>query len=38
MLSNGKNGDIVTEQISIILGANFVLSFQDGIEGDVSST
>ncbi len=35
MLSSGKNGEIVTEQISLILGANFVLSFQDGIEGDV---
>jgi len=35
MLSSGKNGDIVTEQISIIFGANFVLSFQEGIEGDV---
>ena len=35
MLTSGKNGDIVTEQISIILGPNFVLSFQEGIEGDV---
>ena len=35
MLTSGKNGDIVTEQISIILGQNFVLSFQEGIEGDV---
>ncbi len=35
MLSAGKNGEIVTEQISIVLGANFVLSFQEGIEGDV---
>ncbi len=35
MLMSGKNGDIVTEQISIILGPNFVLSFQEGIEGDV---
>ncbi len=35
MLSSGKNGDIVTEQISLILGANFVISFQEGIEGDV---
>ena len=35
MLSSGKNGEIVTEQISFILGANFVLSFQEGIEGDV---
>jgi magnesium transporter len=29
-----KNG-LVIEQISIILGPNFVLSFQEGIEGDV---
>jgi len=35
MLSIGKNGDIVKEQISLILGANFVLSFQEGVEGDV---
>ena len=35
MLSSGKNGEIVTEQVSLILGANYVLSFQEGIEGDV---
>ncbi len=35
MLSHGKGGEIVTEQISIILGAGFVLSFQEGIAGDV---
>jgi magnesium transporter len=35
MLTSGKNGDIVTEQINIILGPNFVLSFQEGIEVDV---
>ena len=35
MLSNGKNGEVVTEQISIVVGSNFVLSFQEGIEGDV---
>jgi len=35
MLSNGKNGEIVTEQISIATGSNFVLSFQEGVEGDV---
>jgi magnesium transporter len=35
MLSGGKNGEIVTEQLSIVLGTNFVLSFQEGIEGDV---
>ena len=35
MLSSGKNDEIVTEQVSLILGANYVLSFQEGIEGDV---
>jgi magnesium transporter len=35
ILTGGKNGEIVNEQISLILGANFVLSFQEGIEGDV---
>ena len=35
MLTTGRNGEIVTEQISIVLGPNFVLSFQEGIEGDV---
>ena len=35
MLSSGKGGEIVTEQISLILGANFVLSLQEGVEGDV---
>ncbi len=35
MLSAGKNGEIVTEQLSLVLGPNFVLSFQEGIEGDV---
>ncbi len=34
MLSTDKDGKIVTEQISIITGSNFVLSFQEGIEGD----
>jgi magnesium transporter len=37
MLTSGKSGEIVSEQISIILGANFVLSFQEGAEGDVFS-
>ncbi|MBI1986925.1 MAG: magnesium/cobalt transporter CorA [Nitrospinae bacterium] len=32
---NGKCGEIVTEQISLILGSNFVISFQEGKEGDV---
>jgi len=27
--------DIVTEQISLVLGRNYVLSFQEGIEGDI---
>ena len=31
---NRKN-EIVTEQISLILGKNFVISFQEGLEGDV---
>jgi magnesium transporter len=35
MLSIGKSGDIVTEQLSLIVGNNFLLSFQEGIEGDV---
>lgn len=35
MLSSGKNGEIVTEQVSLVLGENFVLSFQEGVEGDV---
>jgi len=35
MLTNGKDNEIVTEQLSIIVGANFVLSFQEGLEGDV---
>jgi len=33
-LNKGNNG-VVTEQISLILGKNFVVSFQEGIEGDV---
>ncbi len=35
MLSQGKAGEILTEQVSIILGNNFVLSFQEGLAGDV---
>jgi magnesium transporter len=35
MFRNGKVGEIVSEQVSIILGANFVISFQEGISGDV---
>ncbi len=30
-------GDFVSEQVSIILGKKFVLSFQEGVEGDVFS-
>lgn len=30
-----KNGGTVSEQISLIVGQNFVFSFQEGIEGDV---
>lgn len=30
-----KNNGIVTEQVSVILGQNFVISFQEGIDGDV---
>jgi magnesium transporter len=32
---NKANNGVVTEQISLILGKNFVVSFQEGIEGDV---
>jgi magnesium transporter len=32
---NEKTGEITTEQISLIVGPNYVLSFQEGIEGDV---
>lgn len=35
MLSIGGGGETVTEQISLILGANYVISFQEGVEGDV---
>ena len=37
MLSIGKSGDIVTEQLSIILGENFVLSFQEGSRATCST-
>ncbi|TAN44203.1 MAG: magnesium/cobalt transporter CorA [Nitrospirae bacterium] len=33
-----KSGGIITEQISLVLGKNFVLSFQEGLEGDVFNT
>jgi magnesium transporter len=35
MLHNGENPETVAEQISIILGRNYVISFQEGMEGDV---
>jgi len=35
MLTIGGNNETRTEQVSIILGTNFILSFQEGIEGDV---
>lgn len=35
MISNGKAGEITTEQVSIVLGSTFVLSFQEGLAGDV---
>jgi magnesium transporter len=35
MLASGKNGEIITEQLSLVLGRNFVITFQDGIAGDV---
>jgi magnesium transporter len=36
MLSlQGQKNEIVTEQVSILLGSNFVISFQEGGEGDV---
>jgi magnesium transporter len=35
MLHNGTSPQTVSEQISLILGSNFVISFQEGIEGDV---
>lgn len=35
MLIPGKDATIATEQISLILAENLVISFQEGIEGDV---
>lgn len=35
LYSNDKSTEIVHEQISLILGSNFVISFQEGIKGDV---
>src|SRR4030067_1366378 len=35
MLSNNKSPEIIVEQVSLILGPNFVISFQEGVAGDV---
>ena len=36
MLTNGsETGEIASEQVSLILGENFVLAIQEGVEGDV---
>jgi magnesium transporter len=35
MLRNVEGRGIVTEQVSLVLGKNFVISFQEGMEGDV---
>lgn len=35
MLYPGKDGPVVSEQISLIAGRNFIISVQEGIEGDV---
>jgi magnesium transporter len=35
MFRKGDGTDIITEQVSLILGVNFVISFQEGIRGDV---
>ncbi|HTG01149.1 MAG TPA: magnesium/cobalt transporter CorA [Nitrospirota bacterium] len=35
MMTSEKNHGIKTEQISIVVGENFVLSFQEGLAGDV---
>lgn len=35
MLYHGNAEGIVTEQVSIILGQNFVITFQEGMKGDV---
>jgi magnesium transporter len=37
-LFRGDNGRVGTEQVSLILGANFVISFQEGIRGDLFTT
>ena len=35
MLNSDKNNSVVIEQISLLLGKNFVISLQEGLEGDV---
>lgn len=35
MLRLGPKEEIITEQVSLILGDNYVISFQEGIQGDV---
>jgi magnesium transporter len=34
MLNTLRTGEIAMEQISLVVGANFVISFQEGLEGD----
>jgi len=34
MLSEGSDGGIAVEQLSLVLGANFLISFQEGLDGD----
>ncbi|WP_439645336.1 CorA family divalent cation transporter [Geotalea toluenoxydans] len=35
MLYTGEDGRTVTEQVSLVLGSNFLISFQEGMKGDV---
>ena len=35
MLNSDKNNSVVIEQISLLLGKNFVISLQEGLDGDV---
>ncbi len=35
MFFDDKNNEIISEQISLIIGKNYVISFQEGMEGDV---
>lgn len=34
MLSEQADGEIAVEQVSLVVGANFLISFQEGLEGD----